>query len=267
MVQVGAEVRQELREILSGLQAQIHADGARGLKLHRESACVAEISSIRNLLDLAYRALLGRSLPPDSSFLTLGQLRDCKDAASTTARDMKLQRDAAEARLQEPVCVVPADAAVNELIANECACLRAVDAHERQHAQMLVAALTTCAREIGDVVVEALCAAAPKDVATSERRRIAAEAIKKVQTAATSWLSWYQKNESRQAPIPEVHVQASLMTLMLGDAALSTRVQHIRQCMHLRRQQSRLVAVLARLSAADAVGDVTSALRSRIVLI
>ena len=102
-------LRQELREMLSSLQAQIHADGTDTLAARRSQAHLAEMSSLRALVDFALLALTGERTDGDERFLDAGQVRDCRDAASLAARELKMQREALENQLRS--AQVPAQCA------------------------------------------------------------------------------------------------------------------------------------------------------------
>ena len=264
MMQSGTGLRQELRDILSSLNTQIRAGGSRGLDLHRSSAHVAEISCIRSLVGLSQKALLGASLPDDDAFMQLGQIRDSHDAASLTAREMKLQRDAAEEVLAG---LAPSPhTALDALLIAESECTHAVDVHEQQHSKKLATGLSTCAKEITDILIGALLEAAPKNRSTKQRWEIGERANAQIEKVAESWLLWYQNAESSHAHIPPVSISPLLLAQTLQNPEMSVYVQQMRQCMHLRRQQSRLIGILTRIGAATAVGEIFATLSARIVL-
>ena len=265
MAQGGPELRQELRDILSTLHAQIQADGSRGLNLHRSSAHVAEMSCIRALVALAARALTGAELAEDASFMGLGQLRDARDAASLTARDMKLQRDAAEQQLA--ALTAPLLPGIDALLSDESRCTTAVDGYERRHAQQLAVGLTRCAGEISELLLAALSSAAPRGTCAAERVRIGQEALVRIEGVARAWLQWYLAVEPGRSSVPGIAVPQQVVARTLQDSAAASYVRQLRQCMHLRRQQARLIAILTRIAAASTIGELHAALTARIVLL
>lgn len=266
-------LRQELREMLSCLQAQIHADGSSNLAARRSQAHLAEMSALRALVAFALLALTGERTDGDARFLNGGQVRDCRDAASLAARELKTQREALEGELRS--AQVPAQCAwqdsasanvLNRVVEAESECTRAVALEEERHSTLLRQGLAVCASDVCRLLLDALGEAARPGLSRDARIAIGREAALRVREAATGWLAWYATAEPGKSPAPPVQLPADLAYQSAKDGELAAYVLLLRKCMHLRRQQARLVAIMARMAGASTVVDMLGALQARVVV-
>lgn len=259
--------------MLSCLQAQIHADGSDTLAARRSQAHLAEMSSLRALVAFALLALTDERTESDGRFYSAGQIRDCRDAASLAARDLKIQRETLEAQLR--AAPLPANCAcsstaggktLNAVVEAESDCTRILSQEEERHSAVLRQGLAVCASDICRLLLDALGGAARPGLPPKDRIAIGHEGAAKVQAATTAWLVWYSTAEPGKNPSPPIALPPDLAYHSARDADLAAYVLLMRKCMHLRRQQARLVAVMSRMTAASIVVDMLGALHARIVV-
>ena len=126
---------------------------------------------------------------------------------------------------------------------------------------MLEASLSTCSREMCDELCRALAQASRCYQSAAERESIAARSSDVIRGVTGSWLQWFSTMApQRQLPIPVL--QAPILG---GDPIVSEYAGCVRRCMHLRRQQCRLIAIMRRIAAAARVGEACSMLQEKIV--
>lgn len=259
--------------MLSCLQAQIQADGSDTLAARRSQAHLAEMSSLRALVAFALLALTGERTESDGRFYSAGQIRDCRDAASLAARDLKIQRETLEAQLRAarlPTHCACLDSAsgrtLNAVVEAESDCTRILSQEEERHSTVLRQGLAVCASDICRLLLDALGGAARPGLWPQERIVIGQEAAARVQAAVAAWLAWYSTAEPGKNPAPPVALPPDLAYQSARDADLAAYVLLMRKCMHLRRQQARLVAMMSRMAAASTVVDMLGALHARIIV-
>jgi hypothetical protein len=247
-------LRQELRRALGSMEVALHTDSAPALQAHRANASAAELSCVRQLLALCADAFTGDAiLDDDCRFRSIGAIRDAQDAASFAARELMVLREAAEQDASPP-------APLAALVLAEDRATRIVQQREEAHAALMSAALETCAMELCDLVCRALQAAEGHADKAQLGRLAQARALRIVQ----HWLLWFD-NANARAPRPEpVRVPDDLVRAAAHDARLAQQLRDFRRCMHLRRQQARLLHVMRRLAAAARAADACALLRARI---
>lgn len=254
-----AGLRQELRHLLCDLQTELHADSGASVRFHRTQAYLAELSSVRNLLELSLRALTGEQLPPDDRFLHFGAIRDAQDAASCSARELLLLREDAEQRCGS--LDAPTRAAVALLLRAENEATALTEEHEQTFADAMEAALTTCSREMCDELCRALSAASVSQLAAARRQAIGREAADTLNDIVARWLHWFSDVAPRRQPAVPLPHEA----LLGEDPGTAEYARQVRRCMHLRRLQARLVSAMRRISAAARVGEACAVLQEKIV--
>ena len=229
--------------------------------------------NIPPLVDFALLALTGERTDGDERFLDAGQVRDCRDAASLAARELKLQREALEIQLRS--AQVPAQCAcqssasaktLNRVVEAESECTRALTLEEERHSALLRQGLAVCASDICRLLLDALGDAARPGLPTGTRIAIGQEAASRVREAVSGWLAWYSAAEPGKSPAPPVQLPPDLAYQSAKDGELATYVLLLRKCMHLRRQQARLVAIMARMAGASTVADMLGALQARVMV-
>lgn len=262
------ELRQELRDALASLQTKIHADGSKALEAQRTQAHLAELSAMRSLLALCLLALSGEAVQDDGLFMSQGHIRDCQDTVSLAARELSIMRQHAENALANPLPAVKhpsVQPALKAAVDAENKAVSETEVAERQHSDMLQQGLKTCCRELCDLLCNTLARAATTS-SWEATQRLGADAAENSKRIVSAWLEWYSKVEPSK-PRPGLVALPSQVTLVcVQDPALGLYVRALRECMHLRRQQARLVSVLRRLESAAQVGDACEVLRAKIVL-
>jgi hypothetical protein len=262
------DLRQELRNALASLQTKIHADGSKALEAQRTQAHLAELSSMRSLLGLCLLALSGEIIREDGMFMSQGHIRDCQDTVALAARELGLMRQQAESALVNPSPAVrhpSVQPALKAAVDAENKAVSDTEAAERRHSDMLQQGIETCCRELCDVLCHTLARAASTS-SWEATQRMGAEAAEKSKRLVSSWLEWYSEVEPSKPRPGLVELPSQVTLLCLQDPVLGEYVRSLRECMHLRRQQARLVSVLRRLESAVQVGDACEVLRAKIVL-
>jgi len=256
-------LRHELHAILSNLQSEFSQDGSQGVQLRAERVHVAEISAMYLLYQFCREALLGEICQEGSHwFLDMGRIRDERDAARLTARDIIDHREQAEAELQAQPRVLLQQ--LQETIGNEEACTNSVqDASERLGAQA-ERGLLSCAREMTDLLLSALVAANVPYMTAPEQVHLATRTDLRLQDIVRTWLKWHAELLSADQGLVPLNRHAGID---LGDPAIVAVGTCVRRVMHLRRQQARLLCVLARLEAAERVLQLIGALRAKVILL
>jgi hypothetical protein len=259
-------LRHELRQALTALQTEILADSSRTLDTHRARAHLAELSSVRALLALCLEALTGETLEADGDFMTTGQVKDCQDAASLGARELRILREEVESQLaRAPNLPRECREMLQAVLTSEQSATLALEAAVKTHAETMERALGVCSREMCDVLCRALERAAPTGTTYEQRHGIARAAERQVCDIVGCWLHWFVASEPRKGQALAVHLPPEMTLLCLQDGGVAEYLRLLRRCMHLRRQHARMVAVMRRLAAAVGVCDVCTLLRAKIV--
>ena len=264
-----AGLRQHLRDALASLQTRIQADGSKSLEAHRTQAHLAELSAVRSLLGLCLQALSGEIIQGrDGLFMSLGHIRDCHDATSTAARELSLMRQNAEMDLAKPSVAVSrpvVQLALQAVVDDENRSLAETEMVEKTHTDLLQQSVQTCSRELCDVLCSTLGRAsdATSWEAASALGAAASLACKRLVAA---WLTWFIAIEPVKGRPSRCALPAHVTLLCIQNCEVGAYVRILRECMHLRRQQARLVSVLRRPAGAVQVADACQVLRSQIVL-
>ena len=260
-------LRQELQDILSSLHTKIQVQNGYGLPTKREQVYQAEVSAIRRLLAFCLKALLGDSLTQDENYMGLGSIRDWQDSLSLNARELKLEREQVEAdfgTLTRPVLDPVSQNALTQLVVNENQTTHAIEKNEGEHCRLIQHSIGQCCKDMCGHLLKALEQARKGGTSTSERRDLAADATKKITDVVSQWLTWYAKAEPQIAAPPTIWLTPEVTMLSMQNVQAGKYIQALRQCMHLRRQQARLIALMQRIAAAVHVGDIVCALEENI---
>lgn len=266
---MASELRYALRQTLTTLQTQLCVDGAQSMEANRGRAHKAEISSIFSLLRLSLSALTGECLVREHPLMTCGDIRDCQDIAALGARELHALRQETDAELHSPPVDLPREAReiVQEVLASETAITVKVEKDEKEYASLLEKGLETCSSEMCTALCDALAAAAPDGTQPEERERIGREAASRLKRVSARWLAWYVNAETSKKESSPVAVSSAVTIWCMEHAGVAKYVKTLRRCMHLRRQQARVLALMQRLAAAVKVCDACSLLRRKIVFV
>lgn len=259
------DLRQALRQSLSALHAQILSDGTQSVRMHQDRAHQAEISCVRILLSSCLEALTGEVMPQDAAFMTPGSIKDSQDVASCAARELHALREEVDGELLD-VGDLPRDsrAVIQATLAEETAVTEELELLEKTHADTLERTLSICSSELCNLLCSSLLEAAPCHLTTEERERIARAGAGRAMDIATCWLEWYTHFEPQKMQPHPLEIPHEATIACMQNKAVGKYVSALRRCMHLRRQQARIVSAMRRLAAAAKVCDACVILRDKI---
>jgi len=266
-------LRAELRSLLADIDDEIRTGFPASSSELTRRTCLAELSIVRDLVDLLQRALLGSDgrTPSEFRFSTPGQAYDLRDALAVAARSIVNERQRQEAELGTlQLAPWPTDLrdAFQTLIDEEqrvCASVDRLCDASCEHAS----ALRTLVSNLCDVCLSSLAKAAALSE-PAQRRSLGEAAYRTAERAAAAWLDWRAALEARQASARRACAPVSIPSVLVGAAASEKRasafLDAIRRALHLRREQKRLVAAQRRLVAVLSAAEALAALQARIVV-
>lgn len=260
------DLRQTLRQTLSILHSEILTDGSQSVSVYQIRVCESEISSIWILLSVCQEALTGERLPPNPYSLSPGAVKDYHDLASCTARELMILREEVDSELLN--CKdLPRESReiIQGTFKDEANITEEVEQIEKKHSQTLEQGISLCASEMCDALCKALSEAAPVGTSTQRREAIAIATVETLRSIAANWLEWHTNFESTKRVPGTLIVPPEIILACLQNVSTGTYIKALRRFMHLRRQQARLTAVLARFTAAIKVCDACVLLRQKIV--
>uniref|UniRef100_A0A6C0C0Y9 Uncharacterized protein n=1 Tax=viral metagenome TaxID=1070528 RepID=A0A6C0C0Y9_9ZZZZ len=258
-------LRQALRQSLSALHAQILTDGSQHMRMHRDRAHYAEISCVRILLSTCLAALTGEVPPPDAAFMTPGSIKDSQDVVSCAARELHALREEVDEELLHTDNLPRYSRAIIQVtLAEETAVTEDLEKIENRHADVLERTLSICSAEMCNVLCTSLLDAAPCHLTTEQREHIARSGAAQITSIAACWLAWYTKFEPEKRPPRPLDIPQEATIVCMQNKAVGKYVNALRRCMHLRRQQARIVSIMRRLAAASRVCDTCVFLRDKI---
>ena len=266
-------LRNHLRDILSELDEEIRTAFPVSCGELERKICVAEITTVKELVDFIKEVLVGTTPPPSTRCLAAGQACDLQDSLLICARDVRIEREkreAALAQLKKHPWRRDVGEAFQQLIDDEqrvCEHLMRESKIELQRA----AALRTVTGDVSDVCLKALMEAQELPAGSEQQRtQVGAEAMRRVELAASQWLTWTETSAERKdahwATCPRVLIPSLLSETATTDRKASDFLSALRVAMRLRRQQVRLLAIQQRLAAVLVAQEILASLRARILL-
>ena len=271
-------LRQELRDMISGLHAHIQEDNRENIEIHRNRCQFSEISCMRLLLVFNQLALMsGNHMSEDENFMDCGQIRDCNDYVQIALKELSNYRKKAELFVEQTRDkIFPGDLHMSrvshssaeifkQVLNQETNCTQQVEAEEKRHATALRKSLATCSETVCKLLVEALESSA-LETEIEKKKSIGKEAAENISRIIKEWLQWYLINEPKKASTPMIVLPQSIQLLTAADDDAAQFIKAFRKLMHINRQYHRLYGISSRIEACVTVVNVLNSLKARIIL-
>ena len=263
--------------MLSSLHSHLREDSHENVEIHRNRCHLAEISSIRLLLEFVHTALTGEVIQSDTSFMDSGQIRDTKDYVQLSIKDLENHQKKCEQILEQTreklfpkdlsmSKIHPSSAEVLRKIMNEeTKCTNQVGEEGDKHVKTLRMGIAKCSDLLCQILIEALEKSA-KTESVDTKRQLGVDAANHSMNIVKDWLTWYVQYEPTKAQTPPIVLPHAALLLTSADDDMADFIKAFRKCMHVKRQYFRLSNVSSRIDGAATIVDLLSSLKARIVL-
>ena len=271
-------LRQELRDMISGLHAHLQEDNSENIEIHHNRCQMAEISVVRLLTTFVHQALLSENqIDQDSSFMDAGQVRDCNDYVSIAIKDLKNYKKKTEQALEDIRSrLFPGDLNMSKIdpstsdvfkkiLHQETSCTQQVEESENKHAATIRKSIGSCSDSLCKILVEALEKSAEEND-LENKQKIGKEAAAQNDSIVKEWLDWYVRNEPKTSSTPSIILPHAALLLTSANDDVGQFIKSFRKLMHINRQYARLISLSSRVDACVTVVNLLNSLKARIIL-